>query len=47
MKGTIRERRETEWRKIREGDKPLETPNSVIQTKGYGRGGGWGDKVTG
>ena len=27
---------------IREGDKPLETPNSGKQTKGCRRGGKWG-----
>ena len=33
--------------KIREGDKPLETPNSGKRTKGSGRGGGQGDWVMG
>ena len=47
MKGTIREGGRTEWRKIREEDKPWETLNSGKQTKGCRRGGSWGDGVTG
>ena len=47
MKGTIRERRETEWGKIREEDKPWETPNFGKQTKGCRRRGGWEDGLTG
>ena len=46
MKGTIRDRRETEWGKIREEAKPCETPNSGRQTKGYRRGGEWGNGET-
>ena len=47
MKGIKRERRGTDWGKIREGDKTWEVPNSGKQTKGCGRGGGGGDGVTG
>ena len=47
VKGIIRERRENEWGKIREEDKPWEIPNSGKLTKGCGRGRGWWDGVTG
>ena len=40
MKGIIRERRETEWEKIREEDKPWETPNSEKQRVVEGEVGG-------
>ena len=46
MKGIIGERRGTEWEKLEE-DKPSETPISGKQTRGSGRGGGPGDRVTG
>ena len=40
MKGTTRKRKETEWGKIREGDKPWETPNSGKQRVAEGEVGG-------
>ena len=46
MKGTIRERKEIEWGKIREEGKPWETPNSGKQRVTEGEG-GWKDGVTG
>ena len=48
MKGAIREGRETEWGKIREEDKPWETPDSGEQRVAEGEGvGGWGNWVMG
>lgn len=46
VKGTIRERRETEWGKLERKTKH-ETPNSGKQTKGCRRGGGRQDGVAG
>ena len=40
MKETIRERRETEWGKTKEEDKPRETPNSGKQRVTEGEVGG-------
>ena len=49
MKGTIRKWGETEWGKIREEDKPWETPDSGKQRVAEGEVGGWdmGNWVTG
>ena len=43
---TIRQRRGTEWEKL-ERETNHETPNSGKEAKGCGRGGRWGDGVTG
>ena len=49
MKGTIREGRKTEWGKIREEDKRLETRDSGKKKVAEGEEGGkeWGNSVTG
>ena len=47
MKGTTRERRETEWGNIREEDNHERLPTLGNKRLQKGRGWGWGDWVTG